>query len=73
MVREHYKLVANQDFTHFALFDLARDPLETEDLFNKLPELGASMTQVLKTWKTSLPTQPKGQVFSSLRQKDKLP
>lgn len=73
MVREHYKLVANQDFTHFALFDLARDPLETEDLFNRLPELGASMTQVLKTWKTSLPTQPKGQVFSSLRQKDKLP
>jgi len=47
--------------------------LETEDLFNRLPELGASMTQVLKTWKTSLPTQPKGQVFSSLRQKDKLP
>ncbi len=67
VVHDGWKLVANRDLSHVELFDIAKDITETTDLVSKQPDATAALLSRLKTWQSSLPAGPKGNVFSKLR------
>lgn len=67
VVHDRWKLVANRDLSHVELFDIAKDITETTDLVSKQPDATAALLSRLKTWQSSLPAGPKGNVFSKLR------
>jgi N-acetylgalactosamine-6-sulfatase len=66
-----WKLVANNDLTHFELFDLEKDPLEKEDLKDEKPEVVKDLLAKIRKWKSTLPAKPTGNVFSNLRKSAK--
>lgn len=67
VVDDHWKLLANRDFSHVELYDLNADPLEQNDLAETKAKVATALKQKLTQWQDSLPTKPTGPVFSSLR------
>ena len=67
MVHQQWKLVSNRKFTTFELFDLVADPLESKDLSKSNAEVTQNLIGMIKDWTKSLPKNPSGPVFSSLR------
>jgi arylsulfatase A-like enzyme len=68
VVYEQWKLVLNKDQSHAELYDLVRDPLESEDLAEKNSETVNRLKALLQEWLSSIPAKPTGNVFSSLRE-----
>ncbi len=66
-----WKLVANNDLSHFELFDLEKDPLERKDLKDEKPDVAKDLLSKISKWKSTLPSKPKGNVFSGLRKTSK--
>ncbi|MFK7766796.1 MAG: sulfatase [Mariniblastus sp.] len=67
VVHENWKLVTNRDFSYVELYDIAVDASEKKDLKTKHPDVVASLLEKIKSWKSTLPTAPSGDVFSNLR------
>lgn len=67
VVADRWKLIASHDLQHVALFDLAADPLEANDLAADEPATVAALRDQLVAWQQTLPSAPQGAVFSSLR------
>ena len=66
-----WKLVANNDLSHFELFDLEKDPLEKKDLKDEKPDVAKDLLAKIRKWKSTLPAKPTGNVFSGLRKTSK--
>jgi N-acetylgalactosamine-6-sulfatase len=67
MVHKQWKLVSDRKFSTFELFDLVTDPLESKDLSKLNNEVTQNLIGMIKDWTKSLPENPAGPVFSSLR------
>ena len=67
IVKDNWKLVANNDMTHTQLFDISKDVTESSDLKSQQPEVAEELLTAIKNWKSTLPSQPTGDVFSKLR------
>jgi len=68
IVAQNWKLIGNSDLSYVELYDLVADPLEQTDLQERHTEVVAELTDKIKHWQQSLPRQPSGNVFSSLRE-----
>ncbi len=68
VVHEQWKLVANHDFSHTELYDIAGDVAESKDLKEGKAEVADALLSKIKTWQSSLPEKPTGKVFSKLRE-----
>ncbi len=68
VVHENWKLVSNFQLNHFELFDIATDVEESTNLARKNPKIVQKLSELIKEWKDTLPAEPTGDVFSSLRQ-----
>jgi hypothetical protein len=66
-----WKLVVNNDLSHFELFDIEKDPLEKKNLKNEKPDVVKELLAKIRNWQSSLPSKPKGNVFSDLRKTSK--
>ena len=66
-----WKLVVNNDLSHFELFDIEKDPLEKKDLKDEKPDVVKELLAKIRNWQSSLPSKPKGNVFSDLRKTSK--
>ena len=66
-----WKLVANNDLSHCELFDLEKDPVEKNDLKDENPEVVRDLLAKIRSWQSSLPAKPTGNVFSGLRKTSK--
>ena len=64
-----WKLLANRNLDYVELYDLSTDPLEQRNQSDTKPQKVSELLTKLKTWKDSLPAEPNGEVFSSLREK----
>ena len=67
VVHDRWKLVASRDLSHVELYDLRADPLEQADLAARQAEVVATLRDQLAAWQQTLPPAPRGDVFSSLR------
>lgn len=67
IIDRQWKLVANKDDSYVELYHIAEDPLEKIDLKEKKPEVARQLREKLSRWKSSLPAEPTGQVFSAER------
>ena len=67
VVSEQWKLVANSDLSHAELFDIAGDVQEATDLAAAQPGVTAELLGKIKSWQSTLPEKPAGNVFSKLR------
>ena len=65
----NWKLVTNKDASYVELFDIASDPYEKTDLKDGQPAVVTALLEKLEAWKSTLPTEPTGEVFSNLRAK----
>jgi arylsulfatase A-like enzyme len=66
-MNKKWKLLTNHDLTHFELYDIVADPLETTDLKNQKSEVVKELIANIKNWQSTLPKEPTGDVFSTLR------
>ena len=73
VVHEQWKLVANRDLSYVELFDISTDVGEAKDLKEGEPEALAELLALLKKWQATLPKEPSGNVFSSLRESPSSP
>ncbi len=69
VVHDKWKLMTNQDGSHFELYDIAADPLEKTPLQAKHPETARELLTRIEAWKATLPQKPTGDVFSKERDK----
>ena len=67
VVYQHWKLVTNNDISRVELYDLAADLAEKVDVATKNPGVVSTMLKQLKTWQSTLPKMPTGDVFSAER------
>jgi len=67
VLSQGYKLLANANLSQVELYDLKQDPLEKENCIDTAPKVLESMKAELDQWLKTLPTEPFGNVFSSLR------
>ncbi len=67
MVHQNWKLLTNRDATYAELYDITIDPYEKADLSQAKSEVVVEMMQQMDHWKSTLPTAPSGNVFSSER------
>ena len=67
VVHRQWKYMQNKDGSHVELYDLQKDPLEKIQVEHEYPEETKQCQQQLKQWLDSLPTEPTGNIFSSLR------
>ncbi len=49
IIVDNFKLLKDLESGNYALFDLATDPMESKDLFKKLPEKAETMQQIMET------------------------
>lgn len=71
IVFKSWKLVSNKDFSYVEIFDIIKDPLETKNIKEEIPETVNKLLEMLKSWQKSLPEKPTGKVFSRERLKIK--
>ena len=71
IVHKNWKLLANRDSTHTELYDIASDPLEKQDLTQWKPKVTQQLLKQIDTWKSTLPKEPSGNVFSIERKNSK--
>ena len=71
IVHKNWKLLANRDSTHTELYDIASDPLENQDLTQWKPKVTQQLLKQIDTWKSTLPKEPSGDVFSIERKRSK--
>ncbi|MAH13696.1 MAG: N-acetylgalactosamine-6-sulfatase [Verrucomicrobia bacterium] len=71
IVHKNWKLLANRDSTHTELYDIASDPLEKQDLTQWKPKVTQQLLKQIDTWKSTLPKEPSGDVFSIERKRSK--
>lgn len=71
IVHKNWKLLANRDSTHTELYDIASDPLEKQDLTQWKPKVTQQLLKQIDTWKSTLPKEPSGEVFSIERKRSK--
>ena len=67
VVDQTWKLVTNADLSYVELYDIAKDRYEKGDLKEQNPDTVKQMLAKLKTWQSSLPAKPTGNVFSAER------
>jgi arylsulfatase A-like enzyme len=67
VVHGTWKLIANHDLTHVALYDIGVDPLETEDRAATEAAAVDDLRARLAAWRATLPEAPSGDVFSATR------
>ena len=67
VAHDNWKLVANQDRSHFELYDLSADRYEATDLSKAKPAVTKSLLEKIEAWQSTLPSKPTGDVFSTLR------
>jgi arylsulfatase A-like enzyme len=67
VVHESWKLVVNEDFKHFELYQITTDVSESADLAATQPEVAGKLLGMIKAWKQTLPSEPRGNVFSTER------
>jgi N-acetylgalactosamine-6-sulfatase len=67
IVNQNWKLVSNEDASYVELFDISADPYEKTDLKENQPEVVQQLLRRLARWKTTLPAEPTGSVFSAER------
>jgi len=72
VVHQNWKLVTNKDMSYVELYDILKDPLETNDLKTKNPKEVKELLNLLERWRTTLPLKPTGEVFSEIRKEEKL-
>lgn len=68
IVLKNWKLVSNKDASYVELFDITSDPLEKNDLKKEHPEMVKRLLAALTKWKSTIPKEPTGNVFSNERQ-----
>ncbi|TWU19795.1 sulfatase-like hydrolase/transferase [Allorhodopirellula heiligendammensis] len=71
IVDQNWKLLANEDLSYFELYDIAQDPYEKTDLKSSESVATDVLLAKLKQWKSTLPSQPSGSVFSTERDNPK--
>ena len=71
VVHKNWKLVSSKDSSYVELYDIVKDPLETNDLKDKHADVTQQLISKIENWKTTLPKEPSGNVFSKLREKIK--
>jgi arylsulfatase A-like enzyme len=69
VVDQHWKLLSNRDGSHVELYDSTADAFETKDIAAENPGAVQDVLTKLHAWKTTLPENPSGAVFSSERSK----
>ena len=67
IVDQNWKLMTNADSSYVELFDIAADPYENSDLKEQKPDIVEQLLSKLTNWKTTLPAEPSGDVFSEER------
>ena len=67
VVDQQWKLLTNEDAGYVELFDIVSDPYEKDDLKTVHPKVVERLKQKLTQWKSTLPAQPTGDVFSAER------
>ncbi len=67
VVVQNWKLVTSQKSEYVELYDIVADPFEKKDLKEAQPEVVKQLLKKLEDWKATLPTKPKGKVFSAER------
>ncbi len=67
MVDQEWKLLVNHDASHFELYNIAADPLESRNLAIEEEEVAKGLLAEIEQWKASLPERPSGEVFSEER------
>lgn len=67
VVDQQWKLVTNADSSYVELYDLVNDPYEKSDLKTMNPNVVQQILKQLDDWKTTLPSEPTGNVFSAER------
>lgn len=67
VVHKQWKLVTNNDGSYRELYNIIDDPYEKSDLKEIQQDEVARLSGLIEEWKKSLPTQPRGKVFSELR------
>lgn len=67
IVDQNWKLMTNADSSYVELFDIAADPFENSDLKELKPDIVKQLLGKLTNWKTTLPAEPSGDVFSEER------
>lgn len=70
VLHDQWKLVANTQFTHVELFNIAEDFKESVNLAEDNPDIVRDLTRRIHDWKSTLPEKPSGDVFSSLRENE---
>ena len=69
IVDQNWKCLTNHDSSHTELYHLVNDPLETTDLSRQQSAITQKLLEQIAQWKTTLPPQPTGNVFSEERTK----
>ncbi len=67
VVHKQWKFLQNKDGSHTELYDLQKDPLEKNTVHAANPDVIKECQHLLTQWLNSLPENPTGDVFSSLR------
>ncbi|MFK8113123.1 MAG: sulfatase [Rubripirellula sp.] len=67
IVDQNWKLVANNDLSYCELYDIVADPYEKADLKGQHAQAAELLVAKIKTWITTLPAKPTGDVFSAER------
>jgi len=67
VVHRNWKLVSNLDGSHVELHDIAASPYEENDLKKSQPDVVSKLRTLLNEWKSTLPAEPTGNVFSDER------
>ncbi|MEM0924471.1 MAG: sulfatase-like hydrolase/transferase [Planctomycetota bacterium] len=64
---DRWKLLTTRDQDYSELYDIVKDPLESENLAEQYPSVVTKLNSSISAWRATLPDAPRGEVFSKLR------
>ena len=67
IVHENWKLVANRNLDFIELYQISMDPYEENNVLENQKVIANNLVSKLKQWRSTLPKEPSGDVFSELR------